>query len=102
MINIEMEEHEFFKQTVQHLARCLSSLNPTPWEKVSKITTPNCFPSMISAAIIKINLTCLNIQLFLAVLLTYILIQWQYLLVTLRHINQLYAKSMPHVDKTTR
>ena len=33
-----MDENEFFRQTVQHLARCLSSINPTPWEKV-KITT---------------------------------------------------------------
>lgn len=29
-----MDENEFFRETVQHLARCLSSLNPTPWEKV--------------------------------------------------------------------
>ncbi|XP_026313549.1 phosphatidylinositol 4-kinase alpha [Hyposmocoma kahamanoa] len=32
-----MDEHEFFKQTVQHLARCLSSINPTPWEKVNTL-----------------------------------------------------------------
>lgn len=32
-----MDENEFFKQTVQHLARCLSNIQPTPWEKVSKI-----------------------------------------------------------------
>ncbi|KAG6449776.1 hypothetical protein O3G_MSEX006205 [Manduca sexta] len=32
-----MEESEFFKQTVQHLARCLSSINPTPWEKVNTL-----------------------------------------------------------------
>lgn len=30
-----MDENEFFKETVQHLARCLSCINPTPWEKVS-------------------------------------------------------------------
>lgn len=29
-----MDENEFFRQTVQHLARCLSCINPTPWEKV--------------------------------------------------------------------
>lgn len=34
-----MDENEFFKQTVQHLAQCLSNLNPTPWEKVRQITT---------------------------------------------------------------
>lgn len=38
-LSTEMDEHEFFKQTVQHLARCLSNLNPTPWEKVRRITT---------------------------------------------------------------
>ncbi|XP_045539355.1 phosphatidylinositol 4-kinase alpha [Papilio machaon] len=32
-----MDEHEFFRQTVQHLARCLSCLNPTPWEKVNTL-----------------------------------------------------------------
>ncbi|XP_028043414.1 phosphatidylinositol 4-kinase alpha isoform X2 [Bombyx mandarina] len=32
-----MDEHEFFTQTVQHLARCLSSINPTPWEKVNTL-----------------------------------------------------------------
>ncbi|XP_022832167.1 phosphatidylinositol 4-kinase alpha isoform X6 [Spodoptera litura] len=32
-----MDENEFFRQTVQHLARCLSSINPTPWEKVNTL-----------------------------------------------------------------
>ncbi|XP_022115075.1 phosphatidylinositol 4-kinase alpha isoform X2 [Pieris rapae] len=32
-----MDENDFFRQTVQHLARCLSSLNPTPWEKVNTL-----------------------------------------------------------------
>ncbi|XP_050667764.1 phosphatidylinositol 4-kinase alpha isoform X1 [Leptidea sinapis] len=32
-----MDESDFFKQTVQHLARCLSCLNPTPWEKVNTL-----------------------------------------------------------------
>ncbi|CAH0713582.1 unnamed protein product, partial [Brenthis ino] len=32
-----MDENEFFKQTVQHLARCLSCINPTPWEKVNTL-----------------------------------------------------------------
>ncbi|XP_068623293.1 phosphatidylinositol 4-kinase alpha [Battus philenor] len=32
-----MDEHDFFRQTVQHLARCLSCLNPTPWEKVNTL-----------------------------------------------------------------
>ncbi|CAB3220112.1 unnamed protein product [Arctia plantaginis] len=32
-----MDENEFFRETVQHLARCLSSLNPTPWEKVNTL-----------------------------------------------------------------
>ncbi|KOB51806.1 putative Phosphatidylinositol 4-kinase alpha, partial [Operophtera brumata] len=32
-----MDENEFFKQTVQHLAQCLSNLNPTPWEKVNTL-----------------------------------------------------------------
>ncbi|XP_059048933.1 phosphatidylinositol 4-kinase alpha [Achroia grisella] len=32
-----MDEHEFFKETVQHLARCLSNINPTPWEKVNTL-----------------------------------------------------------------
>ncbi|XP_053617223.1 phosphatidylinositol 4-kinase alpha isoform X3 [Plodia interpunctella] len=32
-----MDEHEFFRQTVQHLARCLSNINPTPWEKVNTL-----------------------------------------------------------------
>ncbi|XP_045770623.1 phosphatidylinositol 4-kinase alpha [Maniola jurtina] len=32
-----MDENEFFRQTVQHLARCLSCINPTPWEKVNTL-----------------------------------------------------------------
>lgn len=32
-----MDENEFFRQTVQHLARCLSNINPTPWEKVNTL-----------------------------------------------------------------
>ncbi|XP_041971459.1 phosphatidylinositol 4-kinase alpha isoform X3 [Aricia agestis] len=32
-----MDENDFFKQTVQHLARCLSCINPTPWEKVNTL-----------------------------------------------------------------
>ncbi|XP_073948128.1 phosphatidylinositol 4-kinase III alpha [Choristoneura fumiferana] len=32
-----MDENEFFKQTVQHLARCLSNIQPTPWEKVNTL-----------------------------------------------------------------
>lgn len=38
-LKAKMDENEFFKQTVQHLAQCLSNLNPTPWEKVRQITT---------------------------------------------------------------
>ncbi|KAJ0173228.1 hypothetical protein K1T71_011404 [Dendrolimus kikuchii] len=32
-----MDENEFFRQTVQHLARCLSNIKPTPWEKVNTL-----------------------------------------------------------------
>ncbi|CAK1541773.1 unnamed protein product [Leptosia nina] len=32
-----MDENDFFRQTVQHLAKCLSCLNPTPWEKVNTL-----------------------------------------------------------------
>ncbi|RVE42389.1 hypothetical protein evm_012967 [Chilo suppressalis] len=32
-----MDDNEFFSQTVQHLARCLSNINPTPWEKVNTL-----------------------------------------------------------------
>ncbi|XP_064074423.1 phosphatidylinositol 4-kinase alpha isoform X1 [Vanessa tameamea] len=32
-----MDENEFFRETVQHLARCLSCINPTPWEKVNTL-----------------------------------------------------------------
>ncbi|KAL0867906.1 hypothetical protein ABMA27_008587 [Loxostege sticticalis] len=32
-----MDENDFFRQTVQHLARCLSNINPTPWEKVNTL-----------------------------------------------------------------
>ncbi|GBP00793.1 Phosphatidylinositol 4-kinase alpha [Eumeta japonica] len=31
------DEHEFFRLTVQHLARSLSNINPTPWEKVNTL-----------------------------------------------------------------
>ncbi|XP_063368926.1 phosphatidylinositol 4-kinase alpha isoform X2 [Cydia amplana] len=34
---MSMDENEFFKQTVQHLARCLSNIQPTPWEKVNTL-----------------------------------------------------------------
>ncbi|XP_072934257.1 phosphatidylinositol 4-kinase alpha [Epargyreus clarus] len=32
-----MDESDFFRQTVQHLARCLSCIHPTPWEKVNTL-----------------------------------------------------------------
>ncbi|CAG9559156.1 unnamed protein product [Danaus chrysippus] len=32
-----MDENDFYKQTVQHLARCLSCIDPTPWEKVNTL-----------------------------------------------------------------
>lgn len=34
-----MDENDFYKQTVQHLARCLSCIDPTPWEKVGYKTS---------------------------------------------------------------
>lgn len=31
-----MDDNEFFRQTIQHLARSLANIDPTPWEKVSQ------------------------------------------------------------------
>ncbi len=32
-----MDKRSFFAKTVEHLARCLAAMKPTPWEKVHKM-----------------------------------------------------------------
>ncbi|CAG9126147.1 unnamed protein product [Plutella xylostella] len=32
-----MDDNEFFRQTIQHLARSLANIDPTPWEKLNTL-----------------------------------------------------------------